>query len=71
MHGGDILCRVRKDGEEHGAAVEGAYLEGRRHRLEGVIYIIHHMRGGRVITRSKRLGENCRAGGTRNGSWIP
>lgn len=40
MHGEDILCRVRKGGEGHGATVEGAYLEGRRHRLEGVIYII-------------------------------
>lgn len=57
MRGGDILCRVGKGEEGHGATVEGAYLKGRRHRLEGVI---HHMRGGRVITKSKRLGENCR-----------
>lgn len=40
------ICSVRKGGEGHGTAVKGAFLEGRRYRVEGAI---HYMRGSRII----------------------
>lgn len=43
---GFLLCNVRKGGEGHGTAVKGAFLEGRRYRVEGAI---HYMRESRII----------------------
>lgn len=42
MCGRDFTLQGKKGGEEHGAAVTGADLEGRRYR-------VHYVRGSRVI----------------------
>ena len=48
MHGGDILCRVRRDGEEQEAAVEGGLSRGKKAQIRGSK--IPHVREGRGIT---------------------